>query len=155
MSVLQKYNGGKIFYAIYKWRYNRLSVRIGFSISPNVFGYGLVIPHYGTIVVGETNQIGNYCVIHTSTCISGNGKIIGDGLYLATGAKITAKVNLGNNVTVAANSVVTKSINENNILLAGMPAEIKRSSPPWFIRDGEIYTHRVEVCESLRKSLHL
>lgn len=63
---------------------------MGITIVYNVFGYGLVIPHYGTIVVGESNNIGNYAVLHTSTCISSNGKIIGNGLYLSTGAKITS-----------------------------------------------------------------
>lgn len=159
MRKCQYYNniggGDKLLYAIYKWRYNRLSLRMGFSISPNVFGYGLVIPHYGTIVVGETNHIGNYCVLHTSTCISGNGKTIGDGLYLATGAKITAKVNLGNNVSVAANAVVTKGISEDNILLAGIPAEIKCSSQAWYIRDGKTYSQRVDACEALKAHLAL
>ena len=51
------------------------------------FGYGLVIPHYGTIVVNGGVRAGNYCVLHTSTCIGGSDKVIGGGLYLAAGAK--------------------------------------------------------------------
>lgn len=46
-----------------------------------------MIPHYGTIVVGGTNIIGNFAVLHTSTYITANHKIIGNGLYLSTGAK--------------------------------------------------------------------
>ena len=36
--------GGKLLY--YKWlmRYKQLSLKLGYAISPNVFGYGLVIP---------------------------------------------------------------------------------------------------------------
>lgn len=30
----------------------KIGIKLGFSISKDVFGYGLVIPHYGTIVVG-------------------------------------------------------------------------------------------------------
>lgn len=40
----------------FKWcnhQYHLVSRRLGFSIGFNVFGYGLVIPHYGTIVVGK------------------------------------------------------------------------------------------------------
>ena len=33
-------------------RQRKLGIKLGFSISRDVFGYGLVIPHYGTIVVG-------------------------------------------------------------------------------------------------------
>lgn len=67
-------------------------MKLGFTISENVFGYGLVIPNYGTIVVGSGNQIGNYSVLHTSTCISAGRKRIGDGLYLSTGAKVLVTV---------------------------------------------------------------
>lgn len=59
-----------IGYCIYRLRLMKLGVKLGFSISPNVFGYGLLIPHYGTIVVGNGNKIGNYAVLHTSTCIT-------------------------------------------------------------------------------------
>ena len=64
------------------------------------FGYGLVIPHYGTIVVGEDNRCGNYCVLHTSICISGErgGKRIGDALYASSGCRINKPITLGNNV---------------------------------------------------------
>ena len=77
------------FYFYWKLKHRNLGVKLGFSIEPNVVGYGLSIPHYGTIVVGAPNEIGNYAVLHTCTVITGNGKTIGDALYLGTGAKIT------------------------------------------------------------------
>lgn len=141
---------GGILLIINKIKFRRISEKLGFSIGPNVFGYGLVIPHYGTIVVGVSNRIGNYSVLNTSTCISDNGKIIGDGLYLATGAKITSKVILGNNISIGANSVVNKSFNEDNILLAGSPASIKVSTDAWYVRDGEMYANKVRKVEELR-----
>ena len=51
--------------------FDRLGEKLGISIYPDSFGYGLVIPHYGTIVVNGGCSIGNYCVLHTSTCIAG------------------------------------------------------------------------------------
>lgn len=140
---------GRFLFFYHYSKYRRLGLRLGFSIGYNVFGYGLKIPHYGTIVVGGTNRIGNYSVLHTSTCISDNGKVIGDGLYLATGAKITTKVNLGDNVSIGANSLVNKSFTENNILLAGMPARIVKESEPWYKRDS--FTNEVEAIESLKQ----
>ncbi len=109
----------KIMYALYLRRNVRLGEKLGFSIGIHSLGYGAVIPHYGTIVVGSAPRIGNYAVLHTSTCISDNKKIIGDGLFLATGAKITTKITLGNNVSIGANSVVNKSYYGNNALIAG------------------------------------
>lgn len=132
----------------------RLGMLLGWSINADAFGYGLLLPHYGTIVVGP-NIIGNYAVLQTSTCISGNMKTIGNALYLATGAKLTTKVVLGDNVTVAANSVVTKSFPEGNVLLAGMPATVLKPSEPWYIRDGKTFTEKVERIEELKLKLNL
>lgn len=87
----------------------------------------MVIPHHGTIVVGNTNRIGPYAVLHTSTCITDTGRSIGIGLSLSTGAKITGGEFLGNHVVVAANSVVTKSCPDDNVLLVGMPAVQKKN----------------------------
>lgn len=136
---------------MYHLKYNRLGLKLGFSIAKDAFDYGLTIPHYGTIIVGSPNSIGKFAVLQSGICISGNGKIIGDGLYMATGAKITSKTVLGNNISVAANSVVTKSFEENDLSLAGMLAEIIKTSPAWYIRDGQEYTRRVQAVENLKQ----
>lgn len=144
-----------IKYLIYRMLYRRVGRRLGFSIGCNVFGYGLIIPHYGTIVVGNSNRIGNYAVLHTSTCISDNGKKIGDAFYLATGAKMTSKIIIGDNVSVGANSVVNKSFPEGNVMIAGAPARIIKDDVPWYIRDGEQYKSKVEAVEYLRHKMNL
>lgn len=128
----------KIVGAYYKLKQRKLGIKLGFSIANDVFGYGLVIPHYGTIVVGGGNQIGNYAVLHTSTCITNGHKVIGDGLYVSTGAKLTSTEHLGDNVMVAANSVVAKSIEESNVLLVGMPAVVKNHQGPWYNKEERI-----------------
>lgn len=125
---------------------------MGFYIGPHCFGYGLVIPHPGTIVVGESNRIGNYAVLNTSTCISGNGKVIGDALYLAAGAMITSKVVLGDNISVGANSVVNKDFREGNVMIAGAPAKVIKRTDPWYIRDGEIFYSRVKAIENMKSN---
>ena len=113
-------NGGMLI--INKTRFFRLSRKLGFSIGYDACDYGLVISHYGIIVVGNTNRIGSYATLHTSTCITDTGRRIGKGLLLSTGAKITGGEVLGDHIVVAANSVVTKSFPEGNVLLVGMPA---------------------------------
>ena len=47
--------GGGIFLIINEIKFFRLSRKLGFSIGYDACDYGLVIPHYGTIVVGNTN----------------------------------------------------------------------------------------------------
>ena len=54
-------NGGMLI--INKTRFFRFSRKLGFSIGYDACDYGLVIPHYGTIVVGNTYRIG-----HTQHC---------------------------------------------------------------------------------------
>lgn len=129
-------------------------MKLGLSIGSEVFGYGLVLPHYGTIVVGGTNRIGNYAVLHTSTCISDNGKKIGDALYLATGAKMTSSITLGDNISVGANSVVNKSFNS-NCMIAGSPAKFIKEAVSWYERDGESYAIKVKQIEDLKLKLGL
>ena len=128
-------------------RYHKLGMKLGFSIGYNSLGYGAVIPHYGTIVVNGGARIGNYCVLHTCTCIAGEGDA-GDGLYLSTGSIIVSP-NLGDFVTVGANSLVHRSEVLSNVLLVGTPASVlKDCYLKWYDRDG--WSKRVEYIESCR-----
>ena len=136
-----------------KMRYFRLSRRLGFSIGYDVFDYGLVIPHYGTIVVGNKNRIGPYAVLHTSTCVTDAYRKIGKGMSLSTGAKITDGEILGDNVVVAANSVVTKSFPEGNVLIVGMPSTIKKALPDWYSSLSMETKRRVDAIESLKDEM--
>lgn len=156
MRKCQYYShSGGVKFIYYIIRYNKLGKKLGISIGYNAFEYGLVIPHYGTIVVGGSNKCGNYCVLHTSTCISDNGKNIGDALYLSTGAKITSKVTLGKNISVGANSVVNKSFVDGNIMIAGAPAKIIKPMDAWYIRDGQIFSERVNAIEKIKQKMNL
>lgn len=152
LSGISKYNP---IYLYHRIRYHNLGLKLGFSINYKVLGYGVVIPHYGTIVIGSGNKIGNFAVLHSSTCIDENVKSIGDGLYLSTGAKIIKSVRLGDNISIAANSVVNKDFPYENCLLAGMPAEKKCDCKPWYIRDGEKYHQNVEAVNKLRLKLKI
>ena len=51
-----------------------------------------------------------------------NQLYVGGGIYLGAGSKLLIGVNLADNIIVGANVVVTKSFNEPNIVLAGIPA---------------------------------
>lgn len=131
-----------------------LGRQLGISIAHDAnIGYGLVIPHYGCIVVGGANTIGNYAVIFQDTTVAGCHNTIGDALYLSAGAKIVKQVSLGNNVSVSANSVVLSNCGD-NVLLAGMPAkEVKSNYPCWYDRDN--LQHRIIEVEKLRIKMNL
>lgn len=143
----------KLLFAIHYFKYRKLGIKLGFFIGYDALGYGTVIPHYGTIVVGGSNTIGKYAVLQTSTCISDNGKKIGDALYLATGVKITSKIVLGDNISIGANSLVNKDCLQNNVLLGGMPAKIIKDEETWYVRDN--YFDKVEKVEQLKNKMGL
>jgi serine O-acetyltransferase len=49
--------------------------------------------------------------------------IIGDNVYIAPGVKIYGNIKIPNNCAIGANSVVNRSIIEENMLIAGVPAQ--------------------------------
>lgn len=111
----------------YKFRYHRLSVRLGFTIPINVFAEGLAIPHYGTIVVHGNAKAGRNCRLQEGVTIgASNGShdaaIIGDNCYFGSGAKVIGAVTIADDVAVGAGAVVTKDITEKGTTWAGVPA---------------------------------
>lgn len=135
--ILRKYeyysnkNGGmvsKIIKNYYKYRFNKLSLKLNFSIPKNVFGPGLSIAHYGTIVVNGNSKIGKNCRIQEGVNIgatNGNTKapIIGNNVFIGTGAKIIGDIEISDGIVIGAGAVVVKDFNEPNITIAGVPAK--------------------------------
>ncbi len=111
-------------------RKNALGNKLGVLIPPNTFGKGLMIMHHGSIIVNPDARIGEYCTLHGNNCIGNNGKTnvvpsIGNSFDLGVGACVIGNVKIGNEVTVGANAVVTKSFSDNS-LLVGIPAVNKQ-----------------------------
>ena len=99
---------------------------MGFTIPKNVFGPGLSIAHYGTIIVNPRAKVGKNCRIHASTNIGeidGEAPIIGNNVYIGPGAKLYGAITIGNNVAIGANAVVNKSV-PNHVTVGGVPAKI-------------------------------
>ena len=123
------------------YRFRKLSIKLGFSIPINVFGPGLAILHYGTIVVNSGARIGSNCRIHTGVNIGaqlGRGNEvprIGHNCYIAPGAKIFGAIEIGDNTAVGANAVVNKSFPEGNATIGGIPAKVisKKSTKGLFV----------------------
>lgn len=129
--------GGKItlnriyhtFLTIY-WYYKlrRLSYYTGIQIPPHTCGSGLQIWHYGYIIINEKTRIGKNLTIYPGVEIGhkipGEGcPVIGDNCFIGAGAKIFGSINIGNNVTIAANAVVLEDI-PHNAIVGGVPAKI-------------------------------
>ena len=118
-----------IFYLFFKLKFRKLSLKLGFTIPENVFGPGLAIVHYGTIVVNANARVGANCRLHVCTNIGASGGSekapqIGDNVYLAPGVKIFGDIRIPNNTAIGANSVVNNTFEEENTLIAGIPAKV-------------------------------
>ena len=117
----------RIIGGYHKVRFHRLSVRLGFTIPPNVFGPGLAIPHYGTIVVHSAVKAGRNCRLQDGVTIGATGgsheaAVIGDNCYFGSGAKVIGAVTIADDVAVGAGAVVTHDITEAGTTWAGIPA---------------------------------
>lgn len=116
------------YYYLYL-KFHILSILLGFTIGPNVFGPGLSIGHRGTIVVNNNTKIGENCRIHVCTSIGTKAgytnvaPIIGNNVYIGPGVKMFGNIEIANGIAIGAGSVVTKSFNEKNITIAGVPAK--------------------------------
>jgi len=119
-----------LFRNLVKLVFIRQSVRLGFSIPINVFGPGLCIAHYGTIVVNGAARIGANCCLHACVNIgttagkTHDAPTVGDNCYIGPGAKLFGKITIGSDMVIGANAVVTKSFPDGSATLGGVPAKI-------------------------------
>lgn len=90
-------------------------------------GGGLKVQHgFASLIVAES--IGkNFCFNQNVTVGFGKGgkPVIGDNVRIYTGAVVAGKIHIGNNVTIAANSLVRQDVPD-NCLVYGNPCIIKR-----------------------------
>lgn len=123
---------GKLLVIWYLRRKNQIGNKIGFKIPRNTFEEGLTIYHHGEIIINEDVKVGKNAVLHGGNCIGNDGSsgskvpVIGDNLDMGIGAKIIGDITLGNNIKVGANAVVTKSFDQECIVLTGIPASCRK-----------------------------
>ena len=107
--------------------------RTGIDIHPGAtIGRRLVIDHGMGIVIGETAEIGDDCLIYHGVTLGGTGKdvgkrhpTIGNNVLIGTGAKVLGPIKVGDNSRIAANSVVLREIPEDSTAV-GIPARVVR-----------------------------
>ncbi len=107
--------------------------RTGIEIHPGAkIGKRLVIDHGMGIVIGETAEIGDDCLIYHGVTLGGTGKdqgkrhpTIGNNVLIGTGAKVLGPFTVGDNSRIAANSVVLSEIPADSTAV-GVPARVVR-----------------------------
>ena len=105
----------------------------GIEIHPGAtIGKRLVIDHGMGIVIGETAEIGDDCLIYHGVTLGGTGKdqgkrhpTIGNNVLISAGAKVLGPFKVGDNARIASNAVVLREVPE-NATAVGIPAQIVR-----------------------------
>ncbi len=149
MEVLLTYSGvhAVIVHRLAHWFYkhdHKLIARMisqimrgitGIEIHPGAkIGKGLLIDHGSGVVIGETAEIGDYCLLYQGCTLGGTGKdhgkrhpTLGNNVMVGAGAKILGPFKVGDNAKIAANAVVLKEVPPNSTAV-GVPARIVRQN---------------------------
>lgn len=105
----------------------------GIEIHPGAkIGKGFFIDHGMGVVIGETTEIGDNCLIYQGVTLGGTGKergkrhpTLGNNVMVGAGARVLGPIKIGNNVKVAAGAVVLEPVPD-NCTCVGVPARIVR-----------------------------
>ena len=105
----------------------------GIEIHPGAkIGRRFVIDHGMGIVIGETAEVGDDCLIYHGVTLGGTGKdqgkrhpTVGNNVLLSCGAKVLGPFKIGDNARIASNAVVLSEVPP-DATAVGIPAQIVR-----------------------------
>ena len=103
----------------------------GIEIHPGArIGKSVFIDHGMGVVIGETAEIGDRCLLYQGVTLGGTGKESGkrhptlsENVVVGAGAKVLGAINVGENTRIGAGSVVVKDVHE-NCTVVGVPGRI-------------------------------
>ncbi len=121
----------------------------GLEIHPGAkIGSGFFIDHGSGVVIGETAEIGNNCVLFHNVTLGGTGKhsgkrhpTIGNNVFIGTGAILLGPISVGDNVRIGANTFLYMVDIPSNCTVVGTPGVITRMNG----NAVEIKPHRTEA----------
>lgn len=130
----------------------------GIEIHPGAkIGRRLVIDHGMGIIIGETTEIGDDCLLYQGVTLGGTGKdqgkrhpTLGNHVLVGSGAKVLGPFTVGDNARIAAGAVVLREVPP-NCTAVGVPARVVRcAGRPVFYADDVDQIHMADpVLEEL------
>jgi serine O-acetyltransferase len=120
------------------------------------FGYGGI-----GIIIHANAKIGDYVTIGSNVTVGGRvgssrrGRavpVIGNRVYIATGAKILGGVEIGNHCIIGANAVVTKDIPDFSVV-AGVPGKVIAKITPENLHKYSDYLYKGIPLPDVRKMM--
>ena len=116
-----------------RWISQRCVRRTNIEIHPAArIGRRFFIDHGTGVVIGETTEIGDDCILYQGVTLGGTGKdkgkrhpTLGNNVMVGAGAKVLGPIKIGDNVRIAAGAVVLDEIPD-NCTAVGVPARVVR-----------------------------
>ncbi len=107
----------------------------GIEIHPGAtIGKGVFIDHGMGVVIGETAEIGNRCLLYQGVTLGGTGKEHGkrhptllENVVVGAGAKVLGAITVGANTRIGAGSVVVRDV-EADSTVVGIPGRVVHQS---------------------------
>jgi len=120
-------------YFLARWISQHARKKTGIEIHPGAtIGHRLVFDHGMGIVIGETTEIGDDCLLYQGVTLGGTGKdqgkrhpTLGNNVLVGSGAKVLGPFTVGDNARIAAGAVVLEEVPP-NATAVGVPAQIVR-----------------------------
>jgi len=117
----------------------------GIEIHPGaVIGKGFFIDHGMGVVIGETTEIGENCLLYQGVTLGGTGKeegkrhpTLGNNVVVGAGAKILGNIKIGSDVKIGANSVVLNPVPDHSIVV-GVPGRVIKKKAVRLLADGPV-----------------
>ena len=107
----------------------------GIEIHPGAkIGKKVFIDHGMGVVIGETAEVGNNCLLYQGVTLGGTGKSHGkrhptleENVVVGAGAKVLGSITVGANTRIGAGSVVVRSVKGNSTVV-GVPGRVVHQS---------------------------
>ena len=107
----------------------------GIEIHPGAqIGRGVFIDHGMGVVIGETSQIGDRCLLYQGVTLGGTGKdhgkrhpTLAENVVVGAGAKVLGAITVGTNTRIGAGSVVVRDVDADSTVV-GIPGRVIHQS---------------------------
>ncbi len=147
-------------YFLARWISQHARNKTGIEIHPGAtIGRRLVIDHGCGIVIGETAEIGDDCLLYQGVTLGGTGKdqgkrhpTLGNNVMVGSGARILGPFKVGDNARIAAGAVVLREVPPGSTAV-GVPARIVRVNgcPVYYADDVDQISVQDPVREELER----
>lgn len=116
--------------------YRRSARRSGVELGPRIGG-GVILPHWGRIILDAQSIGHDLYALHNVTVgtdyASEERPVIGNDVFIGTGATVVGDIRIGDHVVIGAMSFVNSDVPSCS-LVAGNPARVLRAIDPEQVR---------------------